>query len=378
VGLAEKGSGRNGIPADLKKMMAEQLSTQLPVTAVRALLPADLGRNRLRLETYLVRGGNSHLSRHPAWLPILERSMGHTPYCLEAVRDEQTTGFLLLAHVRSLLFGRFLVSLPYVNYGGPIADDEATARGLIDHAVQLADRLGVRYLELRNERAISHPALTASRTDKVHMRLNLPAKADLLWDGLSAKVRNQVRKGQKSELTFISGGAELLSEYYTVFSENMRDLGTPVFGRGLFGHTLRELGDRAELCVVRTAQQPVAAALLLHGWGVTEVPSASCLRKFNHTCANMLLYWNLLERAIARAQSCFDFGRSSKDSNTFRFKKQWGAEPVQAAWQYYVRSGHVSEMRQDNPRYQRLIRAWQRLPVWLTRLIGPSIVRGIP
>jgi FemAB-related protein (PEP-CTERM system-associated) len=359
-------------------MMAEQLSTQLPVTAVRTLLPADFTRSRPRLEAYLVRGGNAHLSRHPAWLPILERSMGHTPYCLEAARGEQTTGFLLLADVHSLLFGRFLVSLPYVNYGGPIADDEATARRLIDHAVELADHLGVRYLELRNQGPISHRALTASRTDKVHMRLNLPAKADLLWDGLSAKVRNQIRKGQKNELTFISGGAELLSEYYAVFSENMRDLGTPVFGRGLFRHTLGELGDRAELCVVRAAQHPVAAALLLHGWGVTEVPSASSLRKFNHTCANMFLYWSLLERAIARAQSCFDFGRSSKDSNTFRFKKQWGAEPVQAEWQYYLRSGQVSEMRQDNPRYQRVIRAWQRLPVWLTRLIGPSIVRGIP
>ena len=122
----------------------------------------------------------------------------------------------------------------------------------------------------------------------------------------------------------------------------------------------------------------MAAALLLHGWGITEVPSASSLREFNPTCANMLMYWHLLERSVQRQQAFFDFGRSSEDSPTFRFKKQWGALPAQAEWQYSLRAGSVSDMRPDNPRYQRLIRLWQRLPVRLTRWLGPWVVRGIP
>jgi hypothetical protein len=92
----------------------------------------------------------------------------------------------------------------------------------------------------------------------------------------------------------------------------------------------------------------------------------------------MLLYWELLKRSIERGQQVFDFGRSSRDSGTYRFKKQWGATPSQAEWQYYLRGGKVTDMRTDNPRYQRLIRIWQRLPVRLTRLLGPAIVRGIP
>jgi hypothetical protein len=92
----------------------------------------------------------------------------------------------------------------------------------------------------------------------------------------------------------------------------------------------------------------------------------------------MLMYWNLLERAVRRGQAVFDFGRSTLDSNTCQFKKQWGARPEEAHWQYYVRRGTVGDMRPDNPRYQRFIRLWQRLPVGLTRLIGPLIVRGIP
>jgi FemAB-related protein (PEP-CTERM system-associated) len=368
------GNGKNG-NWKTDPMTVEHLSASLDV---RTYTSADLSSCRSRLEEYLARGTMVHLSRHPAWLTILERAQHQIPYCLEALEGERTRGFLALAHVRSYLFGQFLVSLPYINYGGPIADDEATAARLVDHAVQLADRLKVRYLELRSEAARPHPALNQTRTDKVHMRLALPSAAGQLWDNLDAKVRNQVRKGQKSDLKVVWGTHDLLDDFYTVFAQNMRDLGTPVFGRALFYHTLQELGDRAELCVVRAGARPIASALLLHGWGVTEVPSASSLRRFNHTCANMLMYWQLLQRAVERKQVCFDFGRSSKDSNTLRFKKQWGAEPVQAEWQYYSHGGAIPDMRHENPRYQRAIRIWQRLPVWLTRWIGPSIVRGIP
>jgi FemAB-related protein (PEP-CTERM system-associated) len=280
--------------------------------------------------------------------------------------------------VSSLVFGRFLVSLPYLNYGGVLAEDDAVAGLLIDRAASLANQLGVRYLELRHTQARQHPALVHQMSSKVHMRLALPASPGQLWDALDAKVRNQVRKGQKNNLTVVWGGQDLLEEYYAVFSENMRDLGTPVYGRALFRSILAQFPDRAELCVVRSEKQPIATALLLHGWGVTEVPSASSLRRFNSTNANMIMYWNLLERTIQRGQQVFDFGRSTREGNTFRFKKQWGAQPEPADWQYDVRQGGPSDMRPDHPKYQRFIRMWQRMPLWLTRLIGPWIVRGIP
>jgi FemAB-related protein (PEP-CTERM system-associated) len=318
------------------------------------------------------------LSRHPAWLQVLARGLRHAPYCFEAVDGERTCGFLALAEVRSLLFGRFLVSLPYLNYGGPIADDEETAKLLINCAVQQADSLGVRYLELRHELATPHPALKHSRTDKVHMRLDLPGECTQLWKDLDAKVRNQVRKGEKHGLTVCWGGQELLPEFYAVFSHNMRDLGTPAYGLGLFTAILEQFPDKAELCVVRAGKEPVAVGLLLHGWGVTEVPSASSLRSHNHTCANMLMYWNLLKRAVDRGQDVFDFGRSSQDSASMRFKKQWGATPAASEWQFYLRRGELGGMQKESPRYQRMIRIWQRLPLSVTRLVGPAIVRGIP
>jgi FemAB-related protein (PEP-CTERM system-associated) len=318
------------------------------------------------------------LSHHPGWLNVLEQGLRHETYALEAVMADQTCGLLPLAYVRSLLFGRFLVSLPYLNTAGILAKDESVRRLLIDRAIQLAEELRVRYLELRHEQPVAHPALANQESAKVHMRLALPSFVGQLWQKLPAKVRNQVRKGEKSGLSVAWGGQELLGEFYSVFSHNMRDLGTPVYSRRLFQAIQMQFGDRAEICVVRAESRPVAAALLLHGWGVSEVPSASSLRQFNHTCANMLLYWQLLERAVLRQQDVFDFGRSSPESPTYRFKKQWGAQPEPAIWQYYLRNGDMIDMRPTNPKYRRFIRIWQWLPVSVTRLLGPLIVRGIP
>ncbi|MFN9918124.1 MAG: GNAT family N-acetyltransferase, partial [Pirellulaceae bacterium] len=128
------------------------------------------------------------------------------------------------------------------------------------------------------------------------------------------------------------GSFDLLPDFYRVFAHNMRDLGTPVFSKQLFHSILTEFADLAEICVVRLRQAPLAAALLIHQHGVTEVPSASSLRTFNHTGVNMWMYHHLLARAITKGSELFDFGRSTQDSNTYRFKAQWNATASPSVW----------------------------------------------
>lgn len=337
----------------------------------------DLPAQFERLERF-VAGDTVPLSYSPAWLSVLEQGLSQQPYLLEVVAEGCTRGFLALAYLNTWLFGKFLVSLPYLNYGGIVAADAATGKLLLDKAVELAKSLNVRYLELRHEEAIEHAEMTHRISSKVHLRLKLSVTSDELWKQIPSKARNQIRKGRKSDLKVYWGSEELLEDFYNVFSHNMRDLGTPVFPRCLFASILRQFPKRTELCVVRAGELAIAAGILVHGWGVTEVTSASSLRPFNHTCANMLLYWHLLERSVERGQKLFDFGRSSQDSSSHHFKTQWGAEPSPANWQYHVRAGEVDAMRPHNPRYRLLIRTWQRLPVWVTRLLGPRVVRGIP
>jgi len=319
---------------------------------------------------------------HPAhdlrWLNALRRGLGHFPQVIEARQAERLVGLLPLALVKSPWFGRFLVSLPYVNSAGLMAQPTSVESALIDRATRLADELKVRYLELRNERELVHPELTEKNTSKVHMRLALPPTAEALLASFKSKLRSQLKGALKHEFDVRWGSHDLLSDFYRVFSRNMRDLGTPVYPRGFFAAILDEFAGDAELCVLRLSGQVAAAALLVHGQSVTEVPSASSLRSLNSTGANMAMYWHLLVRAIERSQQTFDFGRSTEGSGTFKFKAQWGAEPSPAVWQYHVRQGSARAMRPDNGQFGLAIRIWQRLPLWLANAVGPAIVRGIP
>ena len=319
----------------------------------------------------------------PRWLNVLADALDHRTFVITAIADGKLVGYLPLALVASRLFGRFLVSLPYLNLAGVVADDDAIAQSLISEAADLARVHDVQYLELRHGDGRVHEKLTQQRDEKVRMVLDLPQSSEMLWSHLKAKVRNQIRKGDKFDLSIHWGGEELVSEFYNVFAINMRDLGTPGYPRKLFTGIVGAFPETAEIAIVRHEGQAIAGALLLHDplqktGGVTQVPSASTLRDFNHTNANMWMYHHLLCRAIQHGAGQFDFGRSSEDSGTYRFKKQWGSVPVQTLWQYHVRHGDINAVRPDSPKYRRRIETWQKLPVWVTRLVGPSIVRGIP
>lgn len=330
-------------------------------------------------DDYCQKFGYAGFHLQSQWSDIFTKALKHQTYFIWCRQGSQIVGILPLAFVSGPLFGKFLASQPYLNTGGVLADDESIAEALIDRAIQLANELDVKHLELRHEQRSEHEKLNAENTEKVHMRLSLPDTQDGLWDSLKSKVRSQVRKPRNNEeLTVKFGRHEMLKDFYSIFCRNMRDLGTPPFPKSLFSEMLDRFPDGAEICTVFHNGTPAASGFLLHGPGTTLIPSASALRDYNRLSVNMLMYWHALSRAIERGQQTFDFGRSSTDAGTHKFKKQWGSEEFPAVWQYCSRKGSVSDARPNSGKFDLMIATWQKLPVWVTKLIGPTIVRGIP
>jgi serine/alanine adding enzyme len=218
------------------------------------------------------------------------------------------------------------------------------------------------------------------RTDKITMKRDLPASAELLWQALGSKLRAQIKKAQSHGLTFETGGIELLDDFYTVFAHNMRDLGTPVYSQHFFRVLLQAGVGSPQLVVGRDLLgAPVSVALLLRHGGEMEIPWASTLRHANRQSANMALYWHVLSHACEQRCVRFDFGRCTEGSATHRFKKQWGAQPVQLHWHYWMSEGsEPPRLNPDNPKFRLAVGVWKRLPVWLTRLIGPPVVKYLP
>ena len=320
----------------------------------------------------------ANLGHDPRWMRVMSDGLGHRPFSLSAWDGKQVIGWLPLAETSSVLFGRHLVSLPYLNEGGVLADDPQVGAALVAEAGRIAKQRGARFVELRHRTLCNVPGLIPTRSDKMRMTLKLNAGSDELWTSIPSKVRNQIRKGQGRNFQVIFGGAELIDAFYRIFAVNMRDLGTPVFPRSLFAAMLDQFPQQAEICLLRHQNIDVASAILVSQGSITEVPSASCLRAYQSKCANMLMYWKLLERAIERGSTVFDFGRSSEGCGTWQFKRQWGALPEPTGWQQWSIAPNCKPITKEDQGFGLATRLWRHLPVWLTRLIGPSIVRGIP
>jgi FemAB-related protein (PEP-CTERM system-associated) len=326
-----------------------------------------------------------YVERHPegngyhlfGWRDVFSRAFGHSSEYLAALRGGQVAGVLPLTIFESRVFGRFAVSVPFVNYGGVLGDSEEVERALVEAAATLAASRKLAHVELRHLRR-HFPDLPA-KEHKVTMLLPLASSADGMWGQLDRKVRNQVRKAEKSELTCVAGGAELLDEFYPVFATNMRDLGTPVYGRVFFEEVFRAFPQRTKIFSVRRGAQPICAGITWRSRDTLEMPWASSLREFRSLSPNNLLYWEVIKSAIADGCRVFDFGRSTPNEGTYQFKEQWGAVPHLLSWEYrMIGAAALPDHSPKNPKFSLAIAAWKKLPVPVASWLGPSIVRSIP
>ena len=331
--------------------------------------------DRADWDAYVVTHPDSAGYHEWAWRGVFEGAFGHRGLYLVARGVEgSVVGVLPLVEIRSALFGRTLTSLPFVNFGGVLADSDAVASALVNEAARLAGSRGCKHVELRHiVRRFEH---LPCKQHKVTMRLPL---APGMWERIDRKARNQVRKAEKSDLTVSRGGSELLEEFYKVFARNMRDLGTPVYAPRVFQEVAGAFPDRVRIIVVRLKNTAVAAGFTYRTRGLVEIPWASSIRDYNPLCPNHLLYWHAIETAVAEGAETFDFGRSTPGEGTFKFKEQWGAQPVPLHWEYWLESGKVlPDQSPKNPKFRLMIETWKRLPLWVANVVGPPIVRQIP
>jgi FemAB-related protein (PEP-CTERM system-associated) len=320
-------------------------------------------------------GTNYHLY---GWRGIIEKSFGHTTHYLTAVNErDKVKGILPLAFMQSILFGRFLVSLPFFNYGGLLCDNDTVGKMLLDEAKLIQKELNAGYIELRHMK--KHGNELSTKQHKVTMILDLQNDIEAQWKAFNSKLRNQIRKATKSGLSITTGGTELLDGFYGVFSINMRDLGTPVYSRNFFSNILAAFPENSKIFSVFLNGKVIASGLASWHKDNFEIPWASSIAEFKPLCPNNLLYWEAIRYAITNRFKTFDFGRSTPGEGTYKFKEQWGAQAVPLYWQYHMPDGKpLPELNTKNKKYEFAIKIWQKLPVPFTRLLGPAIVKNIP
>jgi FemAB-related protein (PEP-CTERM system-associated) len=313
-----------------------------------------------------------------SWRWLVERTFGHRAHYLTALRDGHIAGVLPLFELKSLLFGHSLVSIPFAIGGGLVADDPAVEKALLGAAKDLARDLKVDYLEMRSETPLDDPELLTKNL-YVTFRADLAEGEEALLKRMERKRRQMMNYVAKAPFEHRVAGLEELPLFYRMFCESMRHHGTPVYPK-LF---LREILDRhpahSNLFFVYHEGRPVAGVLNLLFRGVVMPFYAGADRTEKPRGVDEYLYLSIMRWGRENGFRTFDFGRSKRETGAYKFKAKWGMDEVPLGYQYYlVKAKGLPNVSPANPKYQRAIRIWQKLPLPVTRVLGPSIVKRVP
>lgn len=314
-----------------------------------------------------------------AWKEVIEETYGHKGYYLVATAEKKIEGVLPLFWMRSRIFGRFLISIPFFSYGGVLAKTTEARQALLDRAIELARDLGAHHVELRDTRAFDDNEKWQHVTPKVTMVVPLTETVEEYWGKLSSKMRQRVRSATKHGLSSEWGGLEAVDGFYSVFAANMRDLGTPVYPREWFHNICRRFPEKTRILTIRDGARIVASGIVTEFREGVELPWSGSLTEYRQKQAAVLMFWALLEWAIKQRYRWVDFGRCTRGGGVYQFKQHWLCEERPLHWYYWLAPGvSVPQLRPDNPRFRLAVRVWKRLPKGVTNWLGPHIVRSIP
>lgn len=342
---------------------------------VHRLDTRDAGAVR-RVEAYLAEAGGS-LFHRPAWLAAVEASTGQRAAGLVCERMGVITGWLPLTEVRSVLFGKALVSSGFAVGGGIIADSPEAARALAAMAEDHAGAGGFSGIELRGGPIPEHWDAWDHRHSGFERSLAGDDEAELV--AIPRKARAEVRKGLGfGHRVTIGRGREDLAAHYACYSASMRNLGTPVFPRVLFAAMLEAFADSSDILTVWDGERPLASVLSFYHNGAVMPFWGGGVFAAREARANEVMYYELMRHARRQGMQRFDFGRSKTGSGPYAFKKNWGFAPQPLTYGAWTVPGQPARnIDPTDASYSRKIELWKKLPLPLANTLGPWIARGL-
>lgn len=315
-----------------------------------------------------------------AWMFFAQKIYGYPVYRIVSQANGNVDGWLALVHVKHPIFGNYLATSPFGSYGG-FGYLNITARdALLDKARALTNDLGAGYANVRFEAGEEiAPEGWIQNPNYSTFFIHLSPNPDELFRSFSSDQRNHVRKSLKKGFVIRFGRLELLDEAYEGLARSMHELGSPYHNKTYLRRMVEALGENLELAVLYNAHGKIAGTgvFIFHGNVVTNL-HANILRAFRPEYAGEFLYWSAIERYCGKGFKTFDLGRSLNGSGNEVFKMKWKPRRQTLAYWYYLpRSGSLPELNQKSAKFQLAIWLWKRLPVFVVRAIGPSLIGGI-
>ncbi len=327
---------------------------------------------------YVLNSPGASYVHHSAWKETVENTYRHKPYYLMAYCDNKVVGTLPLFLVSIPLIGKILASGIFGTYGGICANDENVAASLINEAENLARSLEVKYLELKN---FENYNLRNDKWDKYldyyTMVLKLNKDPDIVWNNITKKARQNIRKAQNSNVKIVNGN-NYLDEFYNLIANNMRLLGTPVHSKKFYEEILKKFNGDAELFIAKLSNKTISVALTIKFGNYIFGYANAAHPDYLTYKPNFLIYWEIIKSVADSNIEFFDLGRSLLNSGTFIFKQNFGAYPVTLYYDYYLNKiKTIPNINQENKKLKIATNIWSHLPVSVTTLLGPHIIKYV-
>lgn len=312
-----------------------------------------------------------------AWKRCLEENFPFKAEYLVAFEGSTIKGVLPLFLVDNWCVGKALVSTPVAPYGGALATTEDALIALRDELVRRAQQLGVQYAELRSVYAEQYMGFERV-TRHVIYQGPLETSEEKLLESIPRKTRRIVRKSLEQTFT-TRVETENPEHFENLYCRNLRRLGTPPYPRGFMRSLLENFRGSVDIREVYLKGKLVSAVLNLY-FGKTVLPSYGAADPaYNAQAPSTFMYYDLMRASARAGYQTYDFGKSKIESGSGHFKSHWGLQEVPAQYEMLrVRAKRLPNYTPTNPKYKWAIRMWQRLPLWVTRLLGPPILRRLP
>ena len=123
----------------------------------------------------------------------------------------------------------------------------------------------------------------------------------------------------------------------------------------------------------------VAASVNFLYGGEMHTYYAASDQKHLQAAPNNYMYFEYLLWAAQNGFRRFDFGRSKYNTGTFDFKRHWVTEMRELPYEILlVNRKELPDIGPANPKFDLALQVWRRVPLGLTRVVGPALVRLFP
>jgi FemAB-related protein (PEP-CTERM system-associated) len=258
-----------------------------------------------------------------------------------------------------------------------LAHSDDVVRELHEHAIRLGQELEVDYVEFRNSRR--EQCVAEPNVDRyVSFNQALVPDENALLESLPKKTRNIVRKSLKPKFEMRYQSTDL-ANFEDLYAKSMRRLGTPCFPSKYFSSLLRNFGAMIDVREVWLDGKVMAASLNFMFKGDMHIYYAAADTQYNSLGPNTFMYFDHLRWAGAHGYQTFDFGRCKRGTGVFEFKRHWNTTMRELPYEVeLVKRKELPNYSPVNPKFHLAIKIWQHMPLWLTRWMGPKLIRFFP